>query len=105
MEIGGCLGHSDHEAIEFKISGDRRKNASKTSTLDMGRAAFRLLREPVNKVPWENAFEGPGVDQCWSLFKHQLLREQKQAIPKNQTSSRGGGRLPWLNRNLLLEIR
>ncbi|KAJ7408179.1 rna-directed dna polymerase from mobile element jockey-like [Willisornis vidua] len=26
--IGGCLGHSDHKVIEFKISVDRRKSAA-----------------------------------------------------------------------------
>ncbi|KAJ7405426.1 hypothetical protein BTVI_69140 [Pitangus sulphuratus] len=45
VEIGGHLGHSDHEVIKFKISVDRSKSASKTSTLDMRRVDFRLLRE------------------------------------------------------------
>ena len=49
--IGGRLGHSDHEVVEFKIYGDRRKSATKTSSLDMGKADFRLLRELVSKVP------------------------------------------------------
>ncbi|KAJ7421823.1 hypothetical protein WISP_41053 [Willisornis vidua] len=49
VEIGGHPGHSDHEAFEFKISVDRRKSASKTSTLDTRRADFRLLRELVSK--------------------------------------------------------
>ncbi|KAJ7408421.1 hypothetical protein BTVI_59623 [Pitangus sulphuratus] len=44
-ETGGHLGHSDYKAIKFKISVDRRKSASKTSTLDMKRADFRLLWE------------------------------------------------------------
>ncbi|KAJ7426136.1 hypothetical protein WISP_18558 [Willisornis vidua] len=38
---------SSHEAIEFKIPVDRRKSASKTSTLYMRRTDFRLLRELV----------------------------------------------------------
>ncbi|KAJ7410989.1 hypothetical protein WISP_105223 [Willisornis vidua] len=38
VEIGGCLGHSNHKVIEFKISVDRRKSASETSALDMKRA-------------------------------------------------------------------
>jgi len=42
--IGGCLGHSDHEVVEFQIVCNRKKTASKTSTLDMGRADFRLLK-------------------------------------------------------------
>ncbi|KAJ7424715.1 hypothetical protein BTVI_05504 [Pitangus sulphuratus] len=45
VEIGGCLGHSDHGVIEFKISVGRMKGANKSSTLDMRRADFRLLRE------------------------------------------------------------
>ncbi|GAB0207049.1 ubiquitin-associated protein 1 [Grus japonensis] len=69
VAIGGCLGHSDHEVVEFKIFGDRRKTATKTSTLDMGRADFRLLRELVSQIPWETALEGIGVHQCWSLLK------------------------------------
>ena len=38
VAIGGCLGHSDHGAVEFKIFGDRRKTATKTSAVGMGRA-------------------------------------------------------------------
>ncbi|KAJ7410300.1 hypothetical protein BTVI_53886 [Pitangus sulphuratus] len=43
--IGDHLGHSDHKAIEFKISVDWRRSASKISALDMRRAEFRLLRK------------------------------------------------------------
>ncbi|KAJ7407526.1 hypothetical protein WISP_125912 [Willisornis vidua] len=46
VEICSCLGQSDH-AVEFKISSVRTKSASKTSTLDMRRADFRLYRELV----------------------------------------------------------
>ncbi|KAJ7406023.1 hypothetical protein WISP_136290 [Willisornis vidua] len=53
VEIGGHLGHSDHEVIEFKISVDRRKSASKTSALDMRRENFKLLREFSEEVPYD----------------------------------------------------
>lgn len=46
----GHLSHGDHELAEFKISSDRRKTVTRTSTLDMGRTGFRLLRELVSKV-------------------------------------------------------
>lgn len=52
-EHWGQLSHIDHRAIKFKISGDRRKSARKTSTLAMRRADLRLLRELVSRVPWE----------------------------------------------------
>ena len=91
MATGDCLGHSDHDhdrdqVVKFKSFGDRRKIYIQTPALDMRRADFRLLRELVNKVPWET-FESIGVCCCWSLFKYHLLRAQKQAIPKYHKSS------------------
>ena len=50
MVIGGCLGHSDHKVVEFHIIGDRRKTGSETSSLDTGRADFRLLKELVDSL-------------------------------------------------------
>ncbi|KAF4795393.1 hypothetical protein TURU_093182 [Turdus rufiventris] len=75
---GAYLGHSDHgaiEAIEFKISVDRRKSASKSSILDERRAELRLLKELVTKVPWENAFaEGRGLEE--------IDREQRGTVQR-----------------------
>ena len=67
--IGGCLGHSGHEVVEFQSVGDRRKTASKTLTLGVGRADFGLLKELVSNAPWESAFGDAGVHECWSLLK------------------------------------
>lgn len=45
VAIGGHFDHSDHKVAEFKIFSNRRKTATETSTLCMGRAGFRMLRE------------------------------------------------------------
>lgn len=45
MMVGGCLGHSDHELVDFKIFGVMRKKDSRAGTLDFKRANFKLLRE------------------------------------------------------------
>lgn len=57
MNESVCLGHSDHRVLELQIIGDRRKHASKSSTLDMEEAALGLLKEIVGKPPWESAFD------------------------------------------------
>ncbi|KFQ96526.1 Fatty aldehyde dehydrogenase, partial [Nipponia nippon] len=49
VPIGGCFGRRDHEAVKFKIYGNRRKTASRTSALDTKRADLRLLRELLSK--------------------------------------------------------
>lgn len=41
----------------------------KTSSLDMRRADFKLLRVLVSMVPCENAFEGAGIHQCFPNFQ------------------------------------
>ena len=88
-----------------RLGSASTQTATKTSALDMGKADFRLLRELASKVPWESAFEGSGVHQCWSDFKHCLLKAQDQAIPKYRKSSRRGRRPAWRTGDLLLELR
>ncbi|KAJ7409195.1 hypothetical protein WISP_116171 [Willisornis vidua] len=60
VDIGDHLGHRDHEGIKFKISVDRRKSDTKTPTLDMRRADFRLLREDKSSplVTFSNNYHG-----------------------------------------------
>ena len=103
--VGGCLGHSDHEMVEFKIFSVMRKKDSRVATLDFRRANFTLFRELLSRVPWESAFEALGVHECWSFFKNHLLKAQEQAIPLCPKSSKQGRRPAWLNRELLVELK
>ncbi|XP_051640625.1 uncharacterized protein LOC127469851 [Manacus candei] len=48
--VGGRLGHSDHEIIEFSILRDARRAINKTSTLDFQRADFSLFKKLVQRV-------------------------------------------------------
>lgn len=84
---------------------NRSQSDRKPSALDMRRAEFRLLREPMGKAPWENAFGCASVHHCWSLFKLHLQKPQHQAIPKYWKSSRPGRRLAWLSRDLFLKTK
>ncbi|KAJ7415372.1 hypothetical protein WISP_78589 [Willisornis vidua] len=73
VDIGGCLGHSNHEVIEFKISVDRRKSASKTSALDMRRVNFSLLREfyPCRKT--HEVWAGRWIENWLSARSQRIL--------------------------------
>ncbi|KAJ7399383.1 hypothetical protein BTVI_115488 [Pitangus sulphuratus] len=93
-QIGDRLGHSDHEVIEFKISVNRKKSANKSSTLDVRRADFRLLRElgedghltnrdrdkaEVFDIFFASAFntdDGPRGSQCPELEDHDCKNDQ-----------------------------
>jgi len=86
--VGGCLCHSDHEMVEFKIFSVMRKKDSRAASLDFRSANFKLFRELLSKVCWESSFEVLGVHECWSVSKNHLLEAQEQAIPLHHKSSK-----------------
>ncbi|KAK4831679.1 hypothetical protein QYF61_018676 [Mycteria americana] len=102
---GRCLGQSDNEMIEFLIRGEVTRGVSKTATLDFWRADFGLFRRLVDRVPWEAALMGKGVQEGWTFFKEEVLKAQDQAVPRCQKTSRQGRRPAWLTRELWLELR
>ncbi|KAK4826884.1 hypothetical protein QYF61_012072 [Mycteria americana] len=103
--VGGCLGQSDHEMIEFLIRGEAARGVSKIATLDFRRADFGLFRRLVERVPWEAALMGKGVQEGWTFFKEEVLKAQEWAVPRCQKTSRWGRRPAWLTRELWLELR
>ncbi|KAK4830538.1 hypothetical protein QYF61_011676 [Mycteria americana] len=103
--VGGCLGQSDHEMIEFLIRGEAARGVGKTATLEFRRADFGLFRRLVDRVPWEAALMGKGVQEGWTFFKEEVLKAQERAVPRCQKTSRRGRRPAWLTRELWLELR
>ncbi|KAK4822159.1 hypothetical protein QYF61_010420 [Mycteria americana] len=103
--VGGRLGQSDHEMIEFLIRGEAARGVSKTATLDFRRADFGLFRRLVERVPWEAALMGKGVQEGWTFFKEEVLKAQERAVPRCRKMSQRGRRPAWLTRELWLELR
>ncbi|GAB0206524.1 hypothetical protein GRJ2_003118000 [Grus japonensis] len=105
MMFGGCLGHRDHEMIEFLILGEVRRGVSRSATLDFWRADLGLFRGLVDRVPWEAVLKGKGVQEGWTFFRKEILKAQEQAVPTCRMTSQQGRRLAWLKRELWLELR
>ena len=61
VAVGGRLGHSDHEIIEFSILREVRRGGSRTDVLDFQRADFVLFRHLLDRIPWEMALKAIGV--------------------------------------------
>ncbi|RMC10255.1 hypothetical protein DUI87_13057 [Hirundo rustica rustica] len=79
--VGGRLGQSDHEIIEFSILGEVRRNTSKTLALDFQRADFGLFRRLIQRIPWEAALKNKRVQESWACLKTEILRAQEQTVP------------------------
>ncbi|PKU35038.1 adaptin ear-binding coat-associated protein 1 [Limosa lapponica baueri] len=63
VTVGGHLGRSDHEMIEFSILREARRGASRTATMDFRRADFGLFKSLLDRVLWEAALKGKGLQE------------------------------------------
>ncbi|RMC06974.1 hypothetical protein DUI87_16426 [Hirundo rustica rustica] len=79
--VGGRLGQSDHEIIEYSIFGEVRRSTSKTLALDFRRADFGLLRRLIQNVPWEAALKNKRVQESWACLKTEIFRVQEKTVP------------------------
>ncbi|GAB0208473.1 mitochondrial enolase superfamily member 1 [Grus japonensis] len=104
-KVGGSLGCSDHEMVEFRILHGRSRAISRITTLDFRRANFGLCKDLLGRIPWVRALEGKGAQETQSIFKHHFLRAQDQSIPKNRKSSKGGKRPAWMSKELLEKLK
>ena len=64
-----------------------------------------MFRHLLERIPWEMILKGIGVQEGWALFKKEVLMAQEQAVPRCYKRSRRQRRPPWLNRELLLQLR
>ncbi|GAB0209507.1 mitochondrial enolase superfamily member 1 [Grus japonensis] len=105
LKVGGSLGCSDHEMVEFRILRGRSRAISRITTLDFRRGNFGLFKDLLGRIPWVRALEGGGVQESWSIFKHHFLLAQDQCILKNRKTSKGGRRPAWMSKELLEKLK
>jgi len=105
VKVGGRLGCSDDEIVEFRILCGGSRAISRIKTLDIRRPNFGLFKELLGGIPWARALEGRGVQECWSQFKCHFLHAKEQCIPLRKKSGKGGKRAAWMNKELLPELR
>ena len=61
VKVGGRLGHSDHEMLDFSILVEPQRGVSRTATMDLQKADFNLFRNMVERSSWEVVLESVGA--------------------------------------------
>jgi len=69
------------------------------------RVNFRLFKELLDEISWEEDLRDKGVEQSWLLFKDGFLRMLEPFISQNKKSGRGGRKPTWLAKDLLVKLR
>ena len=83
VRVGGHVGHSDHEMLDFSILVETQRGVSRTASLDFWRADFSLFRTMVERVPWKVVLESMGAQEGWEYFKEVILKVQELTVPKS----------------------
>ena len=96
VKAKACLGHSDHELIEFSILGMVRRGVIRTA-LDFQRADFCLFRRLVGRILWKAVLKAKGVQEGWTLFKEEILKSHEHTIPTSRKMKQNR-RPAWLYR-------
>jgi len=105
VKVGGRLGCSDHEMMNFRILHGGSRAIRRIQTLDFRRTNYGLFKELLGGIPWLRALEGRGVQEWWSLLKHHFLHAQEWCIPVRRISRKAGRRTGWMSKELLSEFR
>jgi len=105
VKVGGRLGCSDHETVEFRILCGGSRAISRIKHLDFRRDNFGLFKDLLGGIPWIRALDGRGVqERCW-LLKHHLLCAEDRCVPLSKRSSKGGRRTAWMSKELLAKLK
>ena len=106
VKVGGSLGCSDHEMVEFQMElGKGSKAKSRIATLDFRRANFDLFRDLLGSISWDRLLEGKGACESWATFKQHFFHAQDRCIPKNRKSGKGSRKPTWMSKELINKIK
>lgn len=103
MIVGSCLGHSNHEMIEFSVLGEVRMRIRKGTIPDFWRADFGLrywLGESLGRQSWK----AKGSRKARRSSRNKISKVQEQIVSVCHKMSWHGRRPAWLNRELLLRL-
>jgi len=62
VKTGGSLGSSDHTLVELALPRDMGQAKSEVRSLNFRKAKLQLLKELVNRTPWETALRDKGAE-------------------------------------------
>ncbi|PKU36054.1 rna-directed dna polymerase from mobile element jockey-like [Limosa lapponica baueri] len=77
IKVGGSLGCSDHEKIEFRIVDSMCKTRSRIETLDFRRANFDLFKKLLGEIPSPSGVPDFGGNKVWMKEDFPLVEEDQ----------------------------
>ncbi|XP_073519598.1 uncharacterized protein [Phyllobates terribilis] len=98
VQVGGHLGNSDHNIIQFHMCFSRVPSKGVTKTLNFRRAKFDQLRDALHLIDWDSIFSNRSTDRKWEIFKTVLHSHCRRYIPYGNKRTRNRRKPMWLNK-------
>lgn len=104
VKIRSRLGCSNCALVEFVILRNTGLAKRGVRTLKFKGLNFRLFKELLNKISWEEVLRDKGAEQSSVLCEDAFLRGQELSILQNKNAGGGDRKLAWLGKHLLVKL-
>ena len=101
VKVGGTLGFSSHEMVEFRISCRRSKAKSMIAILDFQGVNSDLFQGLLGGISWATVQAHGSL----ATFKQHFFQAQDLCIPKRRKVGKGGRRPAWMSKELMDKVK
>ena len=92
------LGASDHAIVTGDFVTEWKSKAAQKPRKMYHKGNYNKIMEKPNLVNWDMVFENKTVQECWDIFKLELIRLVKEYVPESTPKDYNE---PWMNKGLM----
>ena len=105
VRVGENLGDSDHRIIRFNIQVSKQNKDNHILVPNFNMADWNVIVDEINKINWDNLYQGKNVHSMWEIFKTRLHGIQLEAVPFRKLRSNDNRKPPWMTANIKRLVR
>ena len=98
IEVEDPLEGSDHGIVTADFVSEWKSRVIQRPRRMYHKGDYIKINEELERINWEEKYEGKSVQECWEIFKSILVKLVETYVPM---SNPGDYNEPWMNKSLL----
>ena len=99
INIGECLGSSDHNIINFTLVTQVTRPLQPSKLVyNYKNANWDCFRTELSSAPWDSVFADNNTDNIWERWKHLFFKAVRNNIPSKRIKPRKN--VPWITSHI-----